>query len=111
MSPIETAVRTVVGLLVKGQYDVLEAMTRGRWLPADAIAEAIREYGRTLVDPGADWWSTVDVLPSTLYPTSVHVAAPLWTKEEGRSDLTVELQLERTRLDVYDIELLNIHVL
>jgi hypothetical protein len=111
MTAMETAVRIAVGLLVKGQYDVLAAVTRGRRLPAEAMAAAVAGYGRTLVQPPADWWSSVNITQVVTAPNFFLVAAPLWTEEEGESDLTLELRLERTSVDVYDIEVLDIHVL
>jgi hypothetical protein len=110
---IETAVRIVVGLLVKQQYDVVESMTRGRRLKAEHLAEAVSTYGRTLVERGSDWWSTVDVTPVRVSPGTFHVAAPLWTAEEGRSDLTLEMWLIPLPIEppVYDVEILSLHVL
>jgi len=40
-----------------------------------------------------------------------HVDAPLWTKEEGRSDLTLSLQLTETPQHIYEIEVLDLRVL
>lgn len=55
---------------------------------------AIREYGRNLTIPPFEAYKALDFIPiqnDILY--SWAVAAPLWTKEEGRSDLSVELTI------------------
>ena len=112
MSTIEVAVRVVMDLLVRGQYVTVEKVTRGRRLGADQISSAISSYGRLLVPPGDDWWSYVKITPTDAGDLpSFHVVAPLWTREEGRSDLALEMILHESPLKVYDTELLNIHVL
>jgi hypothetical protein len=63
-------------------------------MSATQISEAISKYGRTLVPPDSDeWWPLVEITPVVEEPGKLHVAAPLWTAEEGRSDLTLELWL------------------
>ena len=112
MNAIEVAVRVIIDLLVRGQYVTVEKVTRGRRLRADQISLAITSYGRLLVPPGDDWWPSVQVTPINVadHP-AFHVAAPLWTREEGRSDLTLELELNEASPEIYESELLNIHVL
>jgi hypothetical protein len=41
----------------------------------------------------------------------IHVAVPLWTSEEGRSDLTLELRLTEFAPELHRATLLNVHVL
>jgi hypothetical protein len=41
----------------------------------------------------------------------MHVAAPLWTAEEGRSDLTLELRLIEFAPEAYEVEIEDLHVL
>jgi hypothetical protein len=112
MTPIEVSVRTIVDLLVRGEYMGVERITQGFRRSAAEIAEAIGEYGRTLVAPDPQaWWPLVVITPVTSEPGKVHVAAPLWTEEEGRSDLTVELWLTEFMPGLFRPGLLNIHVL
>ncbi len=81
-------------------------------MSAGEIDEAISEYGRTLVRPeAAEWWPLVEITPVTAERGKLHVAAPLWTAEEGRSDLTVELWLTEFAPELYRPTLLKIHVL
>jgi hypothetical protein len=112
MSAIEVAVRVVVDLLVRGQYTTIEKLTRCRRLTGAQIESAITGYGRTLVAPAKDWWSTVEITPIDAgEQPAFHVAAPLWTREEGRSDLTLELRLTESPAHVYDTEVLDIRVI
>jgi hypothetical protein len=112
MSPIEVTVRTVVDLLARKEYETVERMTQGIRMSAKDIAEAIAAYGRTLTPPDpSTWWPLVTVTPVTGESGKYHVAAPLWTKEEGPSDLTVELWLNEFAPELFRPALLNIHVL
>jgi len=54
--------------------------------------------------------SIVGLLVNGERPT-FHVGASLWTKEEGRSDLTLSLHLTETPQHIYEIEVLDLHVL
>lgn len=111
MTTLETAVRVLVDLLVRGDFATVEAVTRGRRLSSDELGRAVREYGRLLVLPPAEWWRTVTMTPLVGSPTSVHLAAPLWTAEEGRSDLTLELRMVESIPGVFDAEILDLRVL
>jgi hypothetical protein len=112
VTPIETATRLLIGLLVRGDMDTAAKITRGRRLDAEALKRAVADYGRTLVPPGAGWWDLVDVTPiRDSAPQAYHVAAPLWSIEEGRSDLTLELRLTEVAPEAYDSEILDLHVL
>jgi hypothetical protein len=112
VNALETAVRNIMGLLIRREYEVVEKITRGRRLTASQLREAIEEYGRTLVTAPEEWWPTVGIIP--IDPgkrPAFHVDAPLWTKEEGRSDLTLQLRLTETPQHIYESEVLDLHVL
>ena len=111
MTPLETAVRVIVDLLVRGDYATIEAVTQGKRLDAEQLARAVDEYGRMLVPPTDAWWSSVQITPLSEPASAFHVAAPLWTAEEGRSDLTLELRLQESIPGVFDTEVLDLHVL
>lgn len=109
---MEAAIRIAVDLLVRGQYVALEAMTRGRRLAADDLERAVREYGRTLVPLPEKGWREVDVIPvQNSDPPEFHVEAPLWTAEEGLSDLVLELTMTALPQAVYDIQVADLHVM
>ena len=111
MTAIEAAVRVVVGLLVQREYLAVERVTRGRRLTSEQMATAISKYGRTLVEPEPEWWGQVTLLPDATDRRVVHVAAPLRTVEEGRSDLSIELDLREYSPGLFDTQLLDIRVM
>ncbi|MFI6678213.1 hypothetical protein [Kribbella sp. NPDC050469] len=94
MTALMTTVRIVVDLLVRQEYDVIEAMTRGHRLSAEDIQTAIERYGRTLIAPPEDGWNAVEIyrVESSSAPR-FSVDVPLWSREEGLSELTLSLTL------------------
>ncbi len=110
---VETELNIVLGLLVDGEYTVLEAMTKGKQLTAAEMREAVESYGRTLVrPPNGALPPDVDVFPiQGAGPRRLFAVMPLMTAEEGRSDLTVELILVEAAPQLWSIEIQNIHVL
>jgi len=104
-------VNQIISLLVAAKYAELEEQTHGVRLSANAMAKAIAEYGRTLVLPPEDGFSLMNVVEVTnAHPKRWSVAMPLWTKEEGRSDLTVEMTIVE-RESIFSVELDDIRVL
>lgn len=111
MDEIEAAFRPVVELLVRGDYDAVLRRCPESPLTAAHLREAIEEYGRTLIIPpdGAyDGLESVRVTVEELPTWAVMV--PLWTKEEGRSDLTLELTMVFGNGEP-EITIDNLHVL
>jgi hypothetical protein len=108
---LSRTIQHVVGQLVRGDYAGVEALTGGQRLRAGEIAQAITDYGRRLVLPPADSAprSVVDIEGSNPERWSIYV--DLWTAEEGRSDLTLELTMTDSSRDIYDVQVDNIHVL
>lgn len=104
------AVLRVVEELSHGEYDALLSHVTSL-LSAEDLHRTIQEYGRTLASPPDGIYDSLDAVAvkSARVPTwSVWV--PLWTKEEGRSDLTLEMTIieEDGQLT---IELDDLHVL
>jgi hypothetical protein len=110
---VETALRTVLGLLVDGEYEVLDAMTNGKALSAAEMREAVESYGRTLVlPPDGNLPADLDVFEvAGSLPRRLAVVMPLTTKEEGRSDLSVELTLTEAMPGLWVTEIDNIRVM
>ncbi len=98
--------------LVAKDYEWLEANDAGDRLTATDVRRVIQEYGRELVAPPDGAWLDLEPvpLPSAPRPTWA-LAIPLWTREEGRSDLTLELTLWRTADGSFGYELDDVHVL
>jgi hypothetical protein len=104
-------VREVVRLLAAGQYSELEAITNGARLKATEMANAINEYGRKLIPVPEEGLNLMDVVKvGKVIPPKWSVTMPLWTREEGRSDLSIELTLTEEG-NAFRIEFDDIHVL
>jgi len=107
---LATASAIAANLLVGGEYDVLEAMTRGRQLSADDLQRAVEDFGVRLVRvPGSEWdhldWKPVPRAD----PPTFDVSVPMWT-EQGQCDLTLELRLIETPYQTYSVETRALHV-
>lgn len=107
--PFETEVRELAGLLVLGDYEAVIRRSAGARLSAEALASAVAEYGRRLAFAPRDAEPPLDVVPHAAgagWSVQVH----LWTLEEGRSDLTLELTVLADAGTPYRIEVDNLHV-
>ncbi len=87
-------VQQVAGQLARGQYaQVIDRCLKSR-LTADDLRAVIRNYGRKIVPPPAGAYIGLDAVQvkGAVVPTW-SIRAPLWTSEEGRSDLTLEMTI------------------
>lgn len=112
LSDLRAAVVLVADLLVRGDYATVERMTDGRRLSGADLERAVREYGRTLAPLPQEALTSLDVdevLGSE--PARYAVVIDLWTQEEGRSDLSLELELEERSNGAYDVSIQDLHVL
>ena len=104
-------VNQVVELLVTGKYSDLENLPHGVRLTAREIANAVSDYGRKLIQPPQNGLKMMDVIEvKDANPKRWSIVMPLWSEEEGRSDLTLEMTAIDCGASVV-IELDNIHVL
>jgi len=108
---IQHAVGQTIELLVTGKYADLERLTHGTRLTANEMAKAVADYGKQLTLPPQDGFKLMNMVEvKNAQPKRWSVTMPLWTKEEGRSDLTLELTAIK-RDNKVSIELDDIHVL
>jgi hypothetical protein len=104
------AIRTAVELLVAKRYQELEQLTGGQRLTAEMMKTVISQYGRKLRVP--DNYEQVSVVPiRETEPKSWSVWVPLYTVEEGRSDLTLLLRLSQNESGDAILQLDDIRVL
>ena len=102
----------VLTLLAAQQYDRLQILCGGVRLSALELQRAVAEYGRTLIPPPTEAAGLIDyveILDSQ--PRAWSVRVPVFTREEGRSDLTLELTLCEAEAGGYLFELDGLHVL
>ncbi|MCU8002292.1 MULTISPECIES: DUF7668 domain-containing protein [unclassified Shewanella] len=106
---IEQTIRHIYSLLLSENYDELERFTNGSRMSSNEICEAILEYGYQLVSyPDNLKLNIVEVKNSS--PREWSVVAPIYTSEEGLSDLSIELSLIENGKELYKSELDNIRV-
>jgi hypothetical protein len=91
------AVSKVVDLLVAGDYrELIRLAGADRYSAANigGLEDVVRQYGCALVKPPNDAARYMSVVKVALpEPPGYSVDMPLWTAEEGRSDLEVRLTL------------------
>src|SRR5688572_13959012 len=93
---LRAQVQHVVDLLVSKRYDELVKITKGKRLSRKMIQRAIEEYGRELIRPPSTAYDTLDTVEVTdAQPQRWSIRCDLWTREEGRSDLSLELTVVR----------------
>jgi len=100
----------ILDRLASQDYDgVIRRCARSR-LSARDLATCIGEYGRRVTGPPAGAFDRLDAVAVKAAPLPTwFVRAPLWTAEEGRSDL--ELQLTATlRAGAVELELDDLRV-
>jgi len=101
----------VMSLLTRRDYYGLEALTGGVRLSAAEIERAIRDYGRTVVLPPAEGYELLEAIQViTARQETWAVTTPIWTAEEGISDMSIEMTIV-VQAGQAKIELDDIHVL
>ncbi len=107
---LENVVRAVVNRLTDGDFEAVVTACSASRLTAEDLRQVLHDYGRTFVEPPENAYRNLDAVAvqgSTLPTWSVR--APLWSHEEGRSDLTLELTIIRDG-DRWNVELDDLHV-
>jgi hypothetical protein len=102
----------VVARLAAADYEGIAAMAPKSRVTPSQMRAAVEQYGRTLLPLplGAD--ALIDyVAVRSSSPYTWSVVCPLFTAEEGRSDLSLELRLTQSPGANYTVEVDDLHVL
>ena len=101
-SRIITALRDLIHELVTANYMALEKDGRAGRLSAQEIQQSIQNYGYRLVEPPEESFTSnvLSFLPLQGEISKWAVDISLWTEEEGRSDLTLQVTVEVTAFNV-----------
>jgi hypothetical protein len=111
MEQLRLLVIRIITMLVGAQYRQIEELTHSIRLSAQEIQTAITEYGRTLTLPPDSAYELLDIIRvNNVELEQYSIRMPLWTQEEGRSDLTLELTVKIVG-DNLEVALDDIHVL
>ncbi len=97
-------------LLADGDYESIMERCPASRITGDDLRTAVRDYGRRVIAPPADYAHVnMGEVEEAAVPTW-WVVADLWTEEEGRSDLSLELTIAFAPGGPV-IEIDNLHVL
>jgi hypothetical protein len=108
---LRSTTREVLTRLAQGNYESVVRRCAKSRLSSKDLGAVIREYGRKLVTPPSDAYEHLDAVQVRgVLPPTWSVRVPVWTEEEGMSDLTLELTIT---LDVGEprVELDDLRVL
>ncbi len=106
---MQVVTATVVNLLVRREYDVLESMTEGRFLSAAVLEQTVRRSNQTLVElPVSAYADLRPVQEPGASPPAFRISLPMWTEGRAVSDLTLELRLIETYPALVDNEILSL---
>lgn len=103
-------VHDLVAALSRGEYGAIISAGRVSRLQEADVRQGIEEYGRTLVPLPSNAVAEWDLYPLDGKAGVFGVDVPLWTAEEGRSDLTLSLTVHDQEGSVL-IEVDDLHVL
>ena len=109
--PFESCVRDIVSLLADGEYAALEQRSGGVRLSAAQIAEGVLDYPYPPIVPPAHMepaWHVVSI--AVAEPPAWSVWVPLWTAQEGQSDLTLQLTVRAESATRFRVEIDNLLV-
>jgi hypothetical protein len=108
---LQTVVRTLITALAVGDYEAVLNRCSASRLTSDALRQVIENYGRTFIEPPPTAYTRLDAVAvrNAIQPTW-SVRAQLWSQEEGRSDLTLEVTIIRDD-DCWEVHLEDLHVL
>ena len=97
-SKLRNTVSALTNRLAMGDYEGLCRLPRASRLSPAEIERVVRDYGRQLIPLPIPAFETVDIVPvSKSHPQQWSVVVPLWSKEEGRSDLSLQLTVEDSK--------------
>ena len=96
--------------IADGGCDKLEADGRIGWLTTDELRDTLVEYGRTVLPLSDELYDAADWFEIEGEKDLWSVDVPMLTKEEGRSDLTLQLQVKLENGDVL-VRIEALHVL
>ncbi len=107
---IAGVVRTIVDLLVRGEFGVVAAMTRGVRLSAGDLERAVSEYPARLVQPPPAAFEDLEINPVDGVPGRYWLVFDLHD-EKGYNDLSLELFVRKTPSGAFAAEVSDLRVL
>lgn len=109
---IAKSLETLVELLIQNKFEEVSEKYPSEYnLTAEEIRDSIESYGCKLVTPPQKEFCNFDAVElENHFPKLWDIRLALWTIEEGKSDLTIILDVEETSEKDYIIRLRDILV-
>jgi len=108
--PFRGPIGDIVAELVGGNFAALDPDGRSGRVGSDGLRRAVIEYGRTLLPLPEDAFELGDAGQVAGRLGDWWIVVPMWTAEEGRSDLSLELSAVSTA-NGHRFEVTDLHVL
>ena len=106
--PFTAIIAKLVGLISQGDYEAIAANGQAGRVGAEGIKRAVETYPYTVIPLPSEAFELAEVY--RIDETRLDIYLPLWTHEEGRSDLTLCLSYNTTstdmRVEVNDLRVL-----
>jgi hypothetical protein len=99
-------------LLAQKDYERFCGFARSSRLTPGDVRRVIEEYRRCVVPLPDTAYPQINIVPvSGSRPQQWNVIMPVWTEEEGRSDLSLDITLQDSDAKTYSVEINDLHVL
>ena len=109
---LHKTVKSVTDLLAQERYEDIAVLCNGVRITASEIRGAVIDYGNKIIPLPPHAFKDLDVIAiANTSPQQWSVNVPVFTAEEGCSDLTLELTLIAAPEELYKVELDNLHVM
>lgn len=109
---LHSTVKLITDLLAEKQYDELVKLSDGVRLTPVELEKAVKDYGREIIPMPQEGFGQIDFIEvEGANPKKWSVNVPIYTKEEGMSDLTLELTLIESGQSHFRVEVDDLHVL
>ena len=96
--PFEATITALVHLISRGYYEAIAANGQAGRMGAEGIKCAVETYPCTVIPLPSEAFELAEVY--RIDETRLDIYLPLWTHEEGRSDLTLCLSCHTTSTDI-----------
>lgn len=111
-SKLHKTIKLVTDLLAQMKYGDLAILSKGTRLSAGEIQILVTEYGRKIVPLPPEGFARLDIVAiNGTDPQRWSLHVPIFTVEEGQSDLTLQLTLIDSSNEHYAIAIDDLHVL
>lgn len=105
-------IEELVAVLAEGDFEKLSRLAPRSRVTSQEIEAVIKQYGRRLLPLPVRAFEFIDYIAvHNTTPPVWSVVVPLYTEEEGRSDLSLELTMVEISPAKYEVLIDDIHVL